>query len=124
MHEHAMKPFLCVLMLVVALASIGIASSLKSSPASGSVPVVFELENGIVAAGNTVGYRVVMDHASSQSQIVAISSSMRSAYSSLPVAVVVPAYSDEVEFEATISNDPPGSWTLYASANGQTVSLF
>src|SRR5687768_11482464 len=100
-----MKLFLCALLSAVALASIGLASNLKSSPVSGSVPIEISVASGTVGAGNTVSYRVTMDGASNRGQLVAVTATS-GAYSSLPAVVVVPAYSDNVVFEATISNDP------------------
>ena len=117
-----MKLFLCAILSAAALASIGTQTK-KLSPTSGSVPVEISVAGGTVGAGNTVSYRVVMDQSSSQAQAVAISASVRNAYCALPTVVVVPANAVEVVFQATISANPPGSWSIHASANGVDVSM-
>lgn len=87
----------------------------------GHAPIEISMTDGTVGPGHTVTYRVVLDGYPTSDQFVTIGSTDKSAYASLPSEVVVPANSDRVSFQATLSTNLPSSWSTTATAEGKTV---
>src|SRR5688500_2377225 len=100
-----------VVMAIATVASLAVAGGERGGTRGGYVPVEIGVAEGVVGAGNTVTYRVTMDDVSARGQTLLISSSNGTAYSSIPVFVWVEPGTDHVDFEATISMNPPASWT-------------
>jgi hypothetical protein len=120
------------LFTVSALALVGLCSAvLMKSPIDAAarerlghtIPSWMQQTAGYNIPGTKNAYMVVLDGVTDTDQVVDISCSSSSAYSSLPATVIVPAGSDRATFQGAVSMNPPMNWTLSASCNGGSVSL-
>jgi hypothetical protein len=96
--------------------------SIRAEMSGHWVPVVLVQTDGTHSPNTVDQFRVDMNDYVDADQAVSISINTSGAYTNLPTSVTVPAGQKSVTFSATVSNNPPSSWTLSASANGTTVT--
>lgn len=86
------------------------------------IPVIVVIDPSNPVAGATVSVNVAMNDAPDKEQAVTISSSPAGAFSSIPASVTVVAPSNQVTFQATLSESAWGPVSVTATCNGGTAT--